>query len=74
MDNRDYLIQDLQRAFSNDNSPRNEVEAAVEKRVNEIKEDLSEGRVTEEHLLELLVEERNRAKHKDTNKKPNKKK
>ena len=64
MDNRDYLIQDLQRAFSNDNSPRNEVETAVQKRVDQIKEDLSEGRVTEEHLLELLVEERNRPKHK----------
>lgn len=47
MDNRNYLIQDLQRAFSNDNSPRNEVEAAVQKRVDQIKEDLSEGRVTE---------------------------
>ncbi len=32
MDNRNYLIQDLQRAFSNDNSPRNEVEAAVQKK------------------------------------------
>lgn len=68
MDNRDYLIQDLQRAFLNDNSPRNEVEAAVQKRVDQIKEDLSEGRVTEEHLLELLVEERNRPKHKDKTK------
>lgn len=68
MDNRDYLIQDLQRAFLNDNSPRNEVEAAVQKKVDQIKEDLSEGRVTEEHLLELLVEERNRPKHKDKTK------
>ena len=68
MDNRDYLIQDLQRAFSNDNSPRNEAEAAVQKRVDQIKEDLSEGRVTEEHLLELLVEERNKPKHKGKSK------
>ena len=68
MDNRDYLIQDLQRAFSKDNSPRNEVEAAVQKRVDQIKEDLSEGRVTEEHLLELLVEERNKPKHKGKSK------
>ena len=68
MDNRDYLIQDLKRAFSNDNSPRNEVEAAVQKRVDQIKEDLSEGRVTEEHLLELLVEERNKPKHKGKSK------
>ena len=68
MDNRNYLIQDLQRAFSYDNSPRNEVEAAVQKKVDQIKEDLSEGRVTEEHLLELLVEERNRPKHKDKTK------
>ena len=68
MDNRDYLIQDLQRAFSNDNSARNEVEAAVQKRVDQIKEDLSEGRVTEEHLLELLVEERNKPKHKGKSK------
>ena len=68
MDNRDYLIQDLQRAFCNDNSPRNEVEAAVQKRVDQIKEDLSEGRVTEEHLLELLVEERNKPKHKGKSK------
>ena len=68
MDNRDYLIQDLQSAFSNDNSPRNEVEAAVQKRVDQIKEDLSEGRVTEEHLLELLVEERNKPKHKGKSK------
>lgn len=68
MDNRNYLIQDLQRAFSNDNSPRNEVEAVVQKKVDQIKEDLSEGRVTEEHLLELLVEERNRPKHKDKSK------
>lgn len=68
MDNRDYLIQDLQRAFLNDNSPRNEVEAAVQKRVDQIKEDLSEGRVTEEHLLELLVEERNKPKHKGKSK------
>ena len=57
MDNRDYL-----------NSPRNEVEAAVQKRVHQIKEDLSEGRVTEEHLLELLVEERNKPKHKGKSK------
>ena len=68
MDNRDYLIQDVQRAFSNDKSPRNEVEAAVQKRVDQIKEDLSEGRVTEEHLLELLVEERNKPKHKGKSK------
>ena len=68
MDNRNYLIQDLQRAFSNDNSPRNEVEVAVQKRVDQIKEDLSEGRVTEEHLLELLVEERNKPKHKGKSK------
>ena len=38
------------------------------KRVDQIKEDLSEGRVTEEHLLELLVEERNKPKHKGKSK------